>query len=102
MEFRQYDPTTIFECQAETCGNTKDSLNHAVVLVGYGIENGREYFILKNSWGEAWGAKGYMRIFNDGTGNGQLGLFLSPVIPTSNYGKEDKSATKQGATTSLI
>ena len=36
--------------------------DHAVQVVGFGVENGTEYFILKNSWGKGWGENGFMRI----------------------------------------
>jgi len=38
-----------------------DRVNHAVVLVGYGADSsGRQYYILRNSWGSSWGSNGYM------------------------------------------
>lgn len=35
---------------------------HACELVGWGIENNTKYWIIKNSWGEKWGDKGYFRM----------------------------------------
>jgi len=65
-----------------SCGT---SLDHAVALVGYGTENGQEYFILRNSWGTSWGESGYMKIANAGDGNdGICGVALAATYPTSN------------------
>ena len=35
---------------------------HAIKLVGYGQEDGTDYWICANSWGSAWGEGGYFRI----------------------------------------
>lgn len=43
-------------------GDENVDINHAVQLVGYGSENGKDYWVIRNSWSPTWGEHGYMRI----------------------------------------
>ena len=36
--------------------------NHSVLLVGYGVDNGVEYWHVMNSWSTKWGDKGFVKI----------------------------------------
>jgi len=75
--FHQYTGGII---RGADCGT---SLDHGVLAVGWGVENGVEYYIVKNSWTAQWGEKGYVRIGIE-SGAGVCGIQLSASQPETN------------------
>jgi hypothetical protein len=45
--------------EGETC---KTRIEHALLIVGHGRLDGEEYWLLRNTWSDDWGEKGFMKL----------------------------------------
>lgn len=53
-----YDSGVFTDCPTDNI-----DIDHVVQLVGYGkAANGKDYWLIRNSWNEGWGEKGYIRL----------------------------------------
>ncbi|CAK9134994.1 unnamed protein product [Ilex paraguariensis] len=67
-------------------GECGAALDHGVVVVGYGTENGMDYWTVRNSWGTEWGENGYFRMQRNVVGSytGKCGITMEASYPTKN------------------
>ncbi|KAK7302926.1 hypothetical protein RJT34_13823 [Clitoria ternatea] len=66
-------------------GPCQPILNHGVTVVGYGTtQDGTQYWLIKNSWGQGWGEGGYMRLRRGDPyqPQGVCGVNIQPSYPT--------------------
>lgn len=70
-EFQMYKSGVLdFECGTD--------LDHAVTVEGYGTEDGKDYWLVRNSWGSSWGENGYIKMAR---GKNLCGISQSVVYP---------------------
>jgi len=51
------------------------TINHAVVVVGFGTDHnlGKDYWLIRNSWGDQWGEQGHIRLQRHKSDQGDAG-----------------------------
>jgi cathepsin L len=64
ISFQEYATGIYYE---EACSST--NLDHEVLTIGWGIDSGNAYWIVKNSWGTGWGENGYIRMSRNKNNN---------------------------------
>ena len=77
MVFQTYSTGVL---TSSRCGT---SLDHAVLAVGYGTEDGQDYRLVKNSWNTTWGDQGYIKLGMDSS-TGTCGVQEDPQLPVAN------------------
>jgi cathepsin L len=57
-------------------------IDHVMQLVGYGTDAGKDYWIVRNSWGSSWGENGYIRLAREKQSLNTCGIDMSPADGT--------------------
>jgi len=72
-----------------------EQVDHAVLLIGYGMEQSHAYWTMQNSWGTDWGEDGYFRMQrgNDESGCESIAVSANVIQESSNPVLEDFIAT---------
>merc|ERR1719183_853666 len=75
-----------------------ERVDHAVVTIGWGEEDGKKYWLIQNSWGADWGEDGFFRI---AAGEDESGIESIPeaadVIEDTHEGRHVAELFKENA-----
>ncbi|KAK4271701.1 hypothetical protein QN277_020353 [Acacia crassicarpa] len=84
--------------EGDNCDKNSTATTLVVLIVGYGTENGEDYWIVKNTWGEEWGEKGYIRMKRNAAGwtYGICGLNYALGLPTQDTSSTSSSISYGG------
>lgn len=78
----------VFNEHASNCTGDGSCINHAIVIVGW--DDSDKAWIIKNSWSDSWGMKGYMKIAYGSNDIGYMAAWVETAPPPPPSSKEHK------------